>query len=615
MKGYIFRLGASTKNNTVRSIPIPGPIVEPNHVHVSEKNALLIGWGDAPGDVWFAVNEGRSLLVLNGYLSSASFLGEFNSQQSATDRLLTYFDAEYSIERLGQCLKSVSGSFSILYVNIENEHGCLVTDRNSSRPIWLTTTDEGFIASSHAVALAYLSRERVTDIAGIASLLVYQTQLNILHSPFQGVRSLPEGTISIKSRGNDLKQHRWYRFSHQPDFNRSTNEWLDIVSDLFKSSARKILATCERPMIFLSGGLDSRLTAAAMFAVGGNPLLVSLCEEENIETKVAMKVAVALQGKHEVIYRDKGWYHSTVERAIFETGGCFNWSHGYFNRAYRMSQEQYGIDCALLGNWNEAFTKLLYDFDTNFHRKAWSPDQFADQIDSLMYKNYRPINRELTLDLLKPDVRQVAELALREDIINRYTDICHVSEDPRIIASYFFNWQTFSSLAPYFNNLDVRSAGPERTLMFDADLLNIIEQMPATLRDNANFTARLIGRINPAVARVVNSNTLLPINIPKVVQDFAGYARPKLGKIRRLFFDDSYKTTGSWPMLERLCVEYPPWKASIERVLLSSEFLPFDMFDSTAVKECWNDFCNGNRFRFNDVSILYELGLLNAQLS
>jgi len=609
MKGYF--IGMPIPAGTVRAFTMPGPVKEQIQLRTLGQDTILAGWGSAPGDVVFSVDENHSVLVLNGYFSDAPFLGKFATQEEVAKLLRNYFDHGFSLTALGNALKRVSGSFSLSYVNLQNGDACFVTDRNASRPIWIAKKETEFVTSSHAAALAHLLKVREFDVAGVASLLVYQTQLNVCRSPFRGVQSLPEGTIAVFSREVGLKLHRWDKFSHQPDESLSYGAWLDLTASLLRSSAQRILATCMKPMVFLSGGLDSRITAVALRSQGGNPLLVSLSDLGNVELTVAKRVATALGATHEVFIRDREWYLRTIERSVFETGGCFNWTHGHFAQAYRIMQERHGVDCALIGNWNEAFTQLLCSVDPNTH-DLWTPQEFADQIDDLMPKKYKPRNREASLSLLTKDARGEAEATMRADIVARYEAICNISDDLKIIASFFFNWQTLSSLAPYFNNLDVRSAGPERTLMFDADLLDLIARLPSRFRHNSNFGARLVSKLSSKAGRIVNSNTLLPINSPKSLQNFAKYLRPKLGWVRRHLFEDSYKTTGSWPMLERLCAEDPTWKTQIERVLLNQDFLPGDVFDHEAVNNCWNAYRSGDLGRFNDISILLELGILHS---
>jgi hypothetical protein len=363
----------------------------------------------------------------------------------------------------------------------------------------------------------------------------------------------------------------------------------------------------------LSGGVDSRIAGAALVAAGGKPLFCTIGDANNMEVNIAKHVANALNGKHEVIIRDEEWYLRTIKKAMFSSNGTFSWSHSHFSQAYLLLKEAYGVDAALIGDFCEAFSKICCTVSGK-RTMLWTEKEFVDEFDSLPLPNYRPIDRERSLKLLNGDVREKAEHNLKNDISERYAKLQTVSNDPKIVGDLFFRWHMAPSMATFQMFNDLRSAGPERNLMFDKDLHQLLEIMPSIMRTGSNFGARIVNYLHPKAALIPNSNTLLPLMFPMAAHEFAKKAKPMLGKLRRWAFSNTYRTTASWPHLPMLYYNSRKWRESITYMLLDSCSLPEDIFDMKEVQSCWIGFCNGDISRHADVERLFGLSNLFAIL-
>lgn len=75
-------------------------------------------------------------------------------------------------------------------------------------------------------------------------------------------------------------------------------------------------------------------------------------------------------------------------------------------------------------------------------------------------------------------------------------------------------------------------------------------------------------------------------------------------------FDNSYKTTESFPEKSLLYSSDPAWRSLFDRVLSSRSIFDDNIFDFDAIQACWSDFCKGNRGLGCDVENLVQLGLL-----
>ena len=179
------------------------------------------------------------------------------------------------------------------------------------------------------------------------------------------------------------------------------------------------------------------------------------------------------------------------------------------------------------------------------------------------------------------------------------------------MASQFIDWEAVTTHPTFFNNIDLRSSGPERTLMFDPNAHALLEILPASMRDRRNLGAQLIRRISPVAAAVANANTLLPISVPFALQHFAEAMRPLLGRIRRAIFENTYRTTASWPMLALLYRSDPKWRKTMEEHLLDDERFA-DIFDAGEIRRRWQALCNGDRQKSQDIELLVEVGILSS---
>jgi hypothetical protein len=161
--------------------------------------------------------------------------------------------------------------------------------------------------------------------------------------------------------------------------------------------------------------------------------------------------------------------------------------------------------------------------------------------------------------------------------------------------------------------LDLRSVAAERNLMFDKDLLDVLEIAPAALRNGANFGALLVRRLSPAAAKVVNSNSLLPLCWPPAMHTLSRRCKPTMGKLRRMIVRDSHCTTGAWPDKSFLYVCDPAWHRCFDGILGDGDLFPRQLFDYDRVRESWNALLNGDRGFAPDIEKLVQFGIMQKQ--
>jgi hypothetical protein len=300
----------------------------------------------------------------------------------------------------------------------------------------------------------------------------------------------------------------------------------------------------------------------------------------------------------------------SLPRSVFETGGSFVWTHGHFAQCISKLERKFAAKVFLLGDFCEAFSKLLCAEDNRLRRLS-SAEEFVRGFDQARPRAYRPTNRNRTLSLLNPEIRCEVEAALSRDIQERYRRLSDTSSDARVLADHFFRWESAATISTFFMFLDVRSGSSERNLMFDRDLHELLEILPSDVRDGRNLGALLVRRLAPRAAKVVNSNTLLPLCWPAAAHRFTKKCKPFFGRARRLVLGDSHRTTGSWTEKAALYAIDPGWRKCFDTLFGMDDLFPEDLFDRTRVRQCWSALVNGDRGVAGDVEKLAQLGILN----
>jgi hypothetical protein len=608
MKGFIF-LEADPSGNKTKKVEsfVLHPEVEEESFCSGDR---FITWGGGAGDINYSQSE-DSLTVLCGYVSEIDGAPRIISQRHAANFLRESIDTDSSMQALTVLARRIHGSFAVFHRDFTRRVSICFADRVASRPLWKARSGDAWIVSSHPIAIAAAVPSVELNLGALGAFLLYGGPVQPWKSLFEGVEAIRSGSITRLNGTGTKEQTLWYRYLHQPENNRSMSSWLDLTCERLLRSASRIAQQCDRPVVFFSGGVDSRLTAVALKAVGANPLLVTLGDARNIEVRVSELAAAAMGLQHVVMLRDKHWYLGGLPKAVFESGGSFVWTHGHFSRAVCALRAEFGAEVFLLGDFCEALSKLFCSVEKG-QRGMWTAEEFARDFDSIRLPLYRPNNRHRTLALLKPTIREEVEAALRRDIIERYKTVCEVSTDPLIVGDAFFRWESAGTLPTFTMFLDLRGAAAERNLMLDKDVLDLLEIAPGSLRNSANFGALLIRRLNPPASRVPNSNSLLPLCWPPVTHSLSKKCKPLLGKLRRLMLGDSHLTTGAWPEKSALYARDPVWRDYFDKILSNGEMFPEEFFDPDQVRQSWRELLNGNRDNASDIEKLVQLGVMTG---
>lgn len=586
----------------------PIPFTNSNLENKSIGNGVeLATWGrhNNSCDIHISQKENDSILILNGYISDAPGNYNYQDQNNVVDNLRQLIMQEESHWKTESIIKELYGSFSLIFISLKDRVAVSFTDRICSRPIWYHKTKRGFVISSNALAIARITDEKTFSLENLVSYFLYGSQIDLKGSIFSKIYMQPEGSfIQYDYSKDDLsKVSKWYKFKHEPEDSRSLSSWVELVAERSLAAAERILRTTKKPLIFLSGGVDSRLAASAIVRAGGKPTLCTLGDSVNLEVKVAKLVAKALNCQQTVILRDEQWYLRNITKTMFYSNGSFSWIHSHFNKAYETIQESHGVDSAILGDFCEAFSKICFSSETNL-RRVWDNDEFVKDFNKLPLPNYQPTNSYKTSKLFHNECLSEAKISLQKSIKDRYFEAKKVSLDPLIIGDYFFRWQMAPCIATFQMFNDVRISGAERNIMFDREMHQLLEILPSSVRQDKNLGSKVISKLSPISSLVPNANSLLPLSMPDALHKLSKKIRPKLGKIKRSLVSNTYHTTASWPHLPKLYLDDSNWKKRIQQQLLDKRLLPGEIFNRSSIEKHLKDFYEGDISLHTDIERL-----------
>ncbi|MEM7253222.1 MAG: asparagine synthase-related protein [Pseudomonadota bacterium] len=162
--------------------------------------------------------------------------------------------------------QSLRGSFAILRVDTNQQCAQLICDRRVSRPHFHTALGRSEFVLAPSLRLASLLSSEVRDVDEVAlSQFLISRHFYYTKTLLSGISKMPPaGLLTVERPKTSLA--RYWRVSSLGAECQSDADALDSCITLVGQALRRVLVGIERPFLFLSGGMDSRLLLAAMLA-------------------------------------------------------------------------------------------------------------------------------------------------------------------------------------------------------------------------------------------------------------------------------------------------------------------------------------------------------------
>lgn len=185
--------------------------------------------------------------------SERLFQGDQSAKKDLTDWLLT-----------------VEGEFMVLAFSSAENKILIFNDVFGLLPTYIHQTDWGVVFSRNISFLAGMVEQKQFDKIAIAQFLMLKYTIGDRTHLKDVFRPRPAELITIDAKSKDVKREVLYAFNFDEKkfCNRSTKTNAAELAKLFIDGCRVRVDKDCKPVVFLSGGLDSRAVAAALKRVG-----------------------------------------------------------------------------------------------------------------------------------------------------------------------------------------------------------------------------------------------------------------------------------------------------------------------------------------------------------
>ncbi len=160
------------------------------------------------------------------------------------------------------------GSYAVAAIDRQRRRISVITDRRASRSLFQTQLPDGTLLIAPEVQT--LAQLRYPDLKlredALAQFLIrggYYGQTTL----FDDIHKIPHATIVTIANGT-YEERPYWKLVCETRAARSDAELFEEADALLLQAARRLLAVTRRPVLSLSGGLDSRVTLAYLKRAG-----------------------------------------------------------------------------------------------------------------------------------------------------------------------------------------------------------------------------------------------------------------------------------------------------------------------------------------------------------
>ena len=436
-------------------------------------------------------------------------------------------------------LESLNGNYVVFIHDEGLGKFYIITDRCGMFLVYGVQSSEGTWAfCSHPDVLAAVSDENQTlDLTSLTEFLM-TGRVTFPYTYYRKIRALATGSIHSfviqNGRGAYESERQYFQFNFKVDRKRTEWEAAEGLAAAFKKAVRRrTLPLFGRPGIALSGGLDSRAVLSAAGLARDLQAFV-LFDEENVESRTAMRIAEASGVPLIPIKRDPEYYGNSAEQGVRISGGTGCIMNNHF-LGIRWDLIRHGIQNILTGcycdyifkglalnveKWNLRRIQKIGRFHFEFYKSChWFPSRFREEVNARLHARFPESDTPHLSDADWLDIEQKRTFPLA----------CEVDSAQRLIPQRVMPWYLPAC---------------------DNDLVEMYLQIPSRYKLNASlFRKMLILLCDQKLCSIPDSNTGAPITASGLNEVLHRYCSAVQNKtIERFPF--RLATRKSWPNWE-----------------------------------------------------------------
>ena len=182
------------------------------------------------------------------------------------DAHLAYLQTKWDDDDF-ESLRSASGTFCAAYYDPRTGTAHLVADRLGLRPLYYTVVDDFiYFASALRILEALQEVPKKLDVLSVAEITGFGYPFGG-GTPYVGITMLLPCEIVTFHQGG-IKSSRYFQWDAIASVRATEEDAMKKIFSLFQSAVRRRLRGDKTAFAYLSGGLDSRCTVAALRAEG-----------------------------------------------------------------------------------------------------------------------------------------------------------------------------------------------------------------------------------------------------------------------------------------------------------------------------------------------------------
>jgi hypothetical protein len=221
-------------------------------------------------------------------------------------------------------LARLSGSFVLIAIDRLDRTVTVWTDRGGTRPIFISSSDGVAVVAPELKCFRGLPGVDTTLVPGSLAAMSLNGALLNEHTYYRGVQLIgPARRVTITAH-QGVRVDRYWQRSFELDAGRRPPTAAEVVQTLCDAT-RRHLAPFRRPVLALSGGLDSRLILAAARRAGLDLPAVSWgfdhVAEPGSDCQTAAELARRGGTSHRLLRLDVDALPDHAERIVYLTDG------------------------------------------------------------------------------------------------------------------------------------------------------------------------------------------------------------------------------------------------------------------------------------------------------
>jgi hypothetical protein len=568
--------------------------------------SVLWSWGDKSfSDLTIIENRKGFIMLLCGAPTGFGKFGEIPRYSNDAANLILELWRKHNTSFINE----LNGSWSLCIFDENRNRMYLYVDRFASRSIWLSFDINTWLVGNFPSAIAACRQSNTYfNPVGLYSLFYLSR-----HAPglglYNGIVSLMAGQQSCIKPEGKISILNWWQRRYVPDHKSKPQDIGYAIAHALRNSAKRIKRITDKSYLFLSGGLDSRITAAAY---GEDITALTLYSKVNPELQYARMISMFLGINHTTMRLSPDWFIDSIVPTALVGSGNFHIRHAHFIVPIIHTKLQEGNGSFLLGDLLENLNKHYYSCEKNSIKSIFEMlGKRIHEIDAYTFKQPEELQQ-----IFQKDIRHKINAMWHDYIGQLKKHLNTVSDDIADRLDTYFRWIDVSVTPTYIMISSIWPFASERNIALDNDIDYLSRSIPSEIRKRKIIHKWVLWHLSKQVVCIPNAIDNLPVFMPQYLHNYSSRVRAKLGNRWRKFAATKYPTalsptTGCWPLWSELFRKNNHYIDAVESILGDRFALPDNIFNRKYLNDKWREFVKGNNDLLFIVNGVVSFGYLN----